>query len=366
MIRAFSILLLTLFLRVAAEEHPVTFYLHPDLVQDPATVQRRLQGYVADVNRVLALNTHRVWRYAGLIVTDQQPYTGYAWDLPGHDFPIWVVARKIAGTVSQGGSQSVDVAGAGVVCCMGWTAVHEPAAGGQDYDWQIHVMLHEFAHVFGAGISEYYTTARVMDDTGVEPLRNVDSSDPLDPYWSAHADRLTDPLLRFNRLVSARYSPLTAAIVNGSSRSLRDLPPLADLVVTVTNLQGRPVPGARVRVWRRGGPDLVDAPMGDQVTGPDGTVRVDWLLPWSNSTNFRTIKAHKDSAGAVAHVSVFDLQEAVILRGARQLIVPLVLDVPVPRTLTLQSSVDMATWRDIGIIQDSEPGDRRFYRLRIE
>ena len=46
------------------------------------------------------------------------------------------------------------------------------------FNW-VTYLLHEFAHVYGAGVGEYYNLYQVRDTTGEQPLLNIDKADQL-------------------------------------------------------------------------------------------------------------------------------------------------------------------------------------------
>src|SRR6185436_14171423 len=147
---------------------------------------------------------------------------------------------------------------------------------------QLDHMLHELAHVFGAGIGEYYSLMSINDTTGLEPLLNIRLSDPADSYWSDKSDFLNDPLLRYQPastrieyLASVQYSRLTATIISGSYRN--GMPSFDHYTIRVLDQNGTPVPDANVKVWNvKGGSSGQSELLFNGFSDPNGNV----VLPW--------------------------------------------------------------------------------------
>jgi hypothetical protein len=315
--------------------HSIKFYLDPALVTDPQAVKLSLAKYVADMNTILAKNTNRQLAFdpeTGLILTASKPQTDSAQlPLPTEGFEIWVNARHTDQQFSYGGYAGVDISGAGVLAGLNWTRIYDPdiLSGNavKDYSLQINNMLHELAHVFGAGIGEYYSLASVTDTTGVEPLLNINLSNPADAYWSDKPDFKTDPLLRVtysasraDYLAAVQYSTLTAAVLNGAYRN--GLPSLDRYTVQVLDENDQPVAGANVKVWSV----LALAPytsqlLQDVLTDENGLVELEWggAGHIHNSDNLlRLIKVYQDgvSLAEPRYLSIFDLDLAKFALGS--------------------------------------------------
>src|SRR5436190_2195899 len=61
------------------------------------------------------------------------------------------------------------------------------------YMRQILTVVHEFGHLHGLGISEYYNL-RAPDMTGVAPIEDLVQVSPLSPYWSQRPLPHEDPM----------------------------------------------------------------------------------------------------------------------------------------------------------------------------
>ncbi|RPH60465.1 MAG: hypothetical protein EHM81_06195 [Chloroflexi bacterium] len=312
--------------------HIVKFYLDPALVTDPEAVKLSLSKYVADMNTILAKNTNRQLAFdpaTGLILTASKPHTDSArLPLPTEGFEIWVNARSTDRPFSHGGYAGVDISGAGVLAGLNWTRVYNPDAlsgdAVKDYSFQLNNMLHELAHVFGAGIGEYYSLASVSDTTGVEPLLDINLTDPADAYWSDKPDFKTDPLLRITYSVSradylaaVQYSALTATVLNGSYRN--GLPSLERYTVQVLDENDQPVAGANVKVWNMG--SETSQLLNDILTDENGLVELEWGgigHAHNNDNLLRLIKVYQDgvSLAQPRYLSIFDLDMAKFALGS--------------------------------------------------
>lgn len=294
----------------------VTFYLHPDLVTNYALVQTNLGKYIGDMNEILAKNTTRrlvFYPETGIVITNQPPHdnTEEIGGPPLSDYPIWVWIRKSTTGYSHSGSLGIDTSGAAVIDSMRWTTVRNPdilVAGSselQDYWDQLTTMLHEYAHIYGAGTqsSEYYHYAIMEDDTGVPPLTPMLVLNPTnllefhynDNFWGRHLDFETDPLLRRELVVlpprtrqqlldRVFYSELTAACISGPYREISLAPPIPLTnginTIFIDSQTCLPVEGVHVRIWRihQNHSFVPTTKIVDTVTGTNGTIIWNWDL----------------------------------------------------------------------------------------
>ena len=302
------------------------------------------------MNAVLMKNTIRRLAFdvnSGLIPI-VPPHVGYFGGgmLPTEGFEIYAyiqVAKK-DGYNSFGGYASFDQSGAGVLDGLYWKQIYDigDISGEtlEDYTLQIGHMLHELAHIFGAGYGEYYNFAVVNDWTGVTPnLSSKLALYPDDPYWNHNKkEYLADPLLgganifrfvlplgefrlRAEVIGVIRYSALTAAVMNGPyrGRELETLPDLSRIGVRILNEQRRPISSAMVWIWN------VDKAHGSEstlewktISDRRGMAYFPWLggNPFNNITGMKMIKIFRSNLEPTGRlISVFDLQEAKLLRG---------------------------------------------------
>jgi len=317
----------------AVQEHVIRFYLDPALVPDPDFARTVLPKYVADMNFILEKNTSRRLVFdpaTGVILKKTQPHSNSAMPpLPDNGFEIWAHAVLTSHSISHGGYGGIDWSGAGVLAGLKWTRLYDPdhltAASLPDYWTQINNMLHELAHVFGAGYGEYYRLSMVRDATGAEPRQDIDLNDRDDPFWNEKPDFLTDPLLRnaaitpgSDRLLDraalldhVRFSQLTAAIISSSYRNSAPMVDLSRLNLRIVDEGGSPLEGANIRIWSVvGAPPYQAALLTDGLTGPDGEFSFAWGGPANphNSYDFlRLIKVYRDGyQSAAKYISIFD------------------------------------------------------------
>ncbi|MBE0543386.1 MAG: hypothetical protein IH623_18740 [Verrucomicrobia bacterium] len=231
--------------------HRFRFFLHPDLAQGIPSqeLKSRLVFYAQDIKLIFAKNTNRRFTFdpdQDIIVTEQLPTINLNAEIREAYYELWASVLLAAATpypYSHGGWMASSTNGAGVAQELYWDAVHDRAAlvEAAPDDWilwnywrQIHNLVHEMAHVFGAAVGEYYSLRNVPDTTGVSPLQDIyfgGNTPPItDPYWAQHPDYLADPMFIWTpRLTLAeltnqvRFANVTAAMINAGYRHA--LPP---------------------------------------------------------------------------------------------------------------------------------------------
>lgn len=347
----------------ANSTHPIRFFVDPALVppNDEAIIAGHLAGYVEILNQLFK-PAQRQFDFdptTGVIVTPDAPESGWCCPggapLPESGFEIWARIRMTDHPEygSYGGYMTLDESGAGVADGLMWSEVWDPgalepgSASMEDFWRQIDHIAHELAHVFGAGISEYYNLAIVDDVTGREPRLDIDFSRyPDDPYWGTRGDFIGDPLLANawdnallghprdipHLVAAARFAPLTCAVIARGLRNAgtRDaaLPDLAHVrVVARDAATGQPLPDARVTVWsvQSAAPYACEVIAEGQANG----FWFDWgnAAPFNNADHLRLVKASADGfRPGGAYVSVFDAQAAYLLDGLDTLTVEVALE----------------------------------------
>ena len=318
---------------ISTKTHVFKFYLDPALVPDLDFAKTVLPQYVADMNVILAKNTNRQLVFdstTGIILTNTQPHSNNAsLALPVDGFEIWAYAVTSPYQVSYGGYMGIDKSGAGVLAGLKWTKLYNPDKlkpdEVADYWTQINNMLHELAHVFGAGIGEYYNLSIIKDITNVSPSLDINILDPEDAFWKDKPDFMTDPLLqnpvrtagaelfsnRESLLTFVQYSSLTAAIINGDYRNSVPTVDLSKIVLHVVDNNGLPIRMADVKIWSiTGNTSYQSQLMIENLTDDNGQTTFAWggsSTPHNIYDFLRLIKVHQ--AGYVAsakYVSIFD------------------------------------------------------------
>ena len=333
--------------------HPFKFYLDPTLVPDMDFAKVVLPKYVADMNAILAKNTNRQLGFdstTGIILTNTQPHSNNAsFPLPVDGFEIWAYTTASLFPVSYGGYMGIDKSGAGVLAGLKWTRLYDPDQlqpdEVADYWTQINNMLHELAHVFGAGIGEYYNLSIIKDTTGVSPLLDINILDPKDEFWKDKPDFMTDPLLQnpvrtagsasfSNRealLDFVQYSTLTAALINGEYRNSAPTVNLSNIIVHVVDNNGIPIGMANVKIWSIiGNSPYQNQLMIDSLTDDDGQIAFAWggsTTPHNIYDFLRLIKVYKDGYTASAkYVSIFDADIVKLVNNNDQFHIMITLD----------------------------------------
>jgi hypothetical protein len=314
----------------------------------------------------------------GIILTGTEPHSNSAVSpLPAEGFEIWAHAIPSDYSISYGGYAGIDQSGAGVIAGLRWTRLYDPARlqAGElaDYWTQVNNMLHELAHVFGAGIGEYYNLSMVRDTTEVAPLLDINLLNSTDSFWKDKPDFLADPLLqnpvwapnlgafssREALLSFVQYSRLTAAIINGNYRNGIPTADLSNISVVVVDRRGMPVEAANVKIWSVTGESPYPSQfMVDALTDGHGVISFAWggsSMPHNTYDFLRLIKVSKNGYEPSAkYVSIFDVDIARVVHGQDEFAVTITLE----KTMSLQSPastfVDVSTadgaWQSIEAI----------------
>jgi len=341
--------------------HNLKFFLDPALVEgmDADQLTSNITQYAEDLNFIFAKQTNRRFAFdpsSGVTLANTPPHTGYAGTLPEEGYELWVHAsltdKPTYGT--YGGHASFDISGAGVAAGLKWDAVHNPsvlADGSEDlrqYWRQIDHVVHEFEHVFGAGLGEYYGLARVDDTRGVEPVVNIRKT-ATDPFWSRRQDYFADPLL--NNIYgldlvgspttlaelrdTVRFADVTVNVVNLGPRQLASrlatLPDLSAVKVEILDDHtGLPISDAGVEVWnvRSASPYVSEEVL---VTPSDslGEFEFSWgpyphISVFSNYSHLKLIEAHAEGYEAEAlWVSIYDAMQEKLGYGHDEMVLTL-------------------------------------------
>lgn len=328
--------------------HEIKFYLPTSYQSTYGLTNLRswLQLYVQDMNAILGKNTNR-WLifnpYTDIIFTDINPHDNqFGGQMPDYGFEIWAVVKQSQTGRSYGGYAGIDHTGAAALAGMFWTQVYNPTSFGSnpcdDYWTQINNMLHELAHVFGAGMGEYYSLYVVEDTTGQPPLLNIDGDNGVnDPFWSNKPDFFHDPLLmnavmfyhRRNELLNyTRFANLTAFIMNGQYRNGIPLPNLNSCIVVVTH-NGMPLPDAQVKVYSiRADSPYTSVLISDTITNNYAQAFFAWqytIDPHNNYNNLVLIKTYYSGHSVAKYWSIYDVDYWHLVVGDPQCIIDVAL-----------------------------------------
>ena len=332
-------------------EHHFKFYLQPDLVPDLKFARAVLPLYIADMNAILTKNTNRRLLFdpeTDIILTDIKPHSDSSLSpLPVDRFEIWAHAVPTRYAISHGGYAGLDTSGAGVLAGLKWTRIYNPAQLASteltDYWTQINNMLHELAHVFGAGIGEYYNLAVVRDTTGSSPRLDINLLDPADSFWSTKPDFMADPLLlnpiqRNNASLTSRealtnfvqFSALTATVMNGDFRNSSPMVDLSNIILRVVDAKGNLLENADVKVWSVAGNTYQSQLMVDGTTDANGEIAFAWdgaANPHNSYDFLRLIKVYRNGyLPSAKYVSIFDADIEKLVLNKDQLHIQVILE----------------------------------------
>ena len=358
--------------------HLFKFYLDPTLVPNMDFAKTVLSKYIADMNIILAKNTDRHLAFdptTGIILTNTQPHSNNsALPLPVDGFEIWAYAVTSPFPVSYGGYMGIDTSGAGVLAGLKWTKLYDPDKLNPDevadYWTQINNMLHELAHVFGAGIGEYYNLSIIKDMTNVPPFLDINILDPEDAFWKDKPDFMTDPLLqnpvrtagsasfssREALLAFVQYSNLTAAIINGDYRNSVPTVDLSNIVIHVVDNNGFPIRMANVKIWSiTGSTSYQSQLMVESSTNDDGQITFAWggsATPHNIYDFLRLIKVYQDGYVASAkYVSIFDTDIVKLVNDDNNFYITMILNKVEEKNTSTSTFADVSvsdmTWHSI-------------------
>lgn len=323
-------------------QHVLKFYFDPVLVPEMIFAKTVLPKYVEDLNAILAKNTSRRLAFnpdIDIIITTSQPFSDQATaPLPVDGFEIWTYIVQSRYSYSYGGYAGVDTSGAAALAGMKWVKLYDPDKLSpdelKDYWTQINNILHELAHVFGAGMGEYYKLSNIQDTTNVTPFLNIDVLDPHDSFWSDKPDFMADPLLRnaaktegLERLSNrkallgfVKYSDLTATIISGNFRNSAPMIDFQHISINVTNESGMPLSNANIKIWSVVGyAPYQTRLMVDALTDLNGQATFSWggsINPHNNYDFLRLIKVYKDEyISSAKYISIYDTDIVKLIHG---------------------------------------------------
>ena len=359
-IRLISVLLIVVQVRADdLQMHDLRFFLDPNLVagMDVDELKSNMTQYAEDVNSIFARQTIRRMAFdpnTGITITDTKPYSdGWYSPSPEQGYELWVhaVLTDVPG-ISYGGHSRTDMSGAGVAWGLKWDRIYNPSElidGSrelEEYWFQIHAIVHELQHVFGAGLSEYYNLCMVGDTTGVEPIVDIELRPP-DAYWSKRRDYFPDPLLLFayeepllgspttlQELRNAvEFAEVTVAVVNRGPRNwdsmLSTLPDLSAVKVQALDARtGVPISGATVRAWNVNGISYENQEIPVEASATAGTHEFYWdsWNAFNTSGHLKLIKVFApDYKAEAVWFSVFDAVEEKMVHGRNELAIPVYL-----------------------------------------
>jgi hypothetical protein len=316
--------------------HRLRFFLHADLVGGLSTedLQARLAQYATHLQTIWHRESLRRLTFnpaTDITIVSTDPFSLSATPpLPEYGFELWVHAKFANGSIygSHGGDAVLDSSGAGGADGLYWTEVYDPSTLApnstelSEYWKQIDAVTHEFEHVFGAGLGEYYNSGDFDDASGIAPLYSIDFFTPEDPFWNSHSDFWGDPLLRgaydnyrlgnpnaLPALLDAvHFSATSRGIVNGCYRNADGpfagitrtaLPDLSRIQIRVVDATtGQIIPSATLRIWNQPNP----GPMSGQErvvvpTSTPGIFEFNWtadssFTPLNSWDNGKLVKAY--------------------------------------------------------------------------
>lgn len=189
-----------------------------------------LSKYVEDINGLYAKNTDR--RFVFDKDKDWQDptmsvYGSYdaSWCItPSFHDEYWIVLKKSSsaprtalffGCVPGTNAQMMSIPMNEIWDRDDW--MQYPSSINNPYNFALQSMVHELGHAHGLGMTEYYNSLKVKDDTSASPLMNLDFAWAGDPYWSVRSLILRDPMVGIvdtMRFSTMQFSPFSAESIN--------------------------------------------------------------------------------------------------------------------------------------------------------
>lgn len=315
MLKKLLLSLLLFVLPVRSETVDVVYFIDNRL--NTENVVAKLDNYTAILNYILSKNTNKQFRNAGVYLKSGRFWSEGVTSLPRYNYQVWVDLDYTDYPFTHNGYLSWDQSGAAVLADIKCPTIYDPfnTSNIRDFWQQITTILHEYAHVFGGGIGEYYSLINVPDRTGVFPTHNLSMYNTLDTYWGNKYDFIYDPLTwnvygksvvgspttLFGVLVNTRYSNLTAAQINFNYRYPFVNPAAASKFVININKV------ANIKVWS------VDQYSSNLLVDIDSnTLTYTWGDTLFGSELLKLIKITDGAITRSLYISLFDLQIAAL------------------------------------------------------
>lgn len=277
--------------------------------QNNSEIRLNLGDYVSDLNYILYKNTNKQFYFDPwndvIYHNGALSYSHYTSYFPRTGYQVWLDINFTDFNSSYGGFLDYNSSGEAVLGGLYWKKIYNPwnTPNLEDYWKQITTVLHEYAHVFGAGIGEYYNTTFVPDNTGVNPYDFLSILDQSNPFWSYKGDFIYDPLTWniFNRyecgypttrsqlLLTTRYSNLTSYLINQNFRYPNTTINLSDYIqISIIDSSGNPISNAKVDIYNNSGVLLETL-----YTGYFGIVLYNWNYDITSWDILRIAKINK-------------------------------------------------------------------------
>ena len=302
-------------------QQKVKWFLAPGLAIG-RDLDQKLRGYTQCMNFVLAKNTKNQLIYDGFDVVLSSPYNSIIYDdqpKPSPtQFDLWIYLNHKPNRTSGFSTYHID--GTGVLDCD-FDHLSDPENPDSNFDNQMYILLHEYAHNFNAGIGEYYKTARIPDATGQDPILDVDILNPEDRYWVKHKDFYFDPLLRNHTpWTELRFSELTAAIINSQKYRLGnktvDVAHPDQVIINAYDANWNKLNNVKIDVYR--GLKGAIEQYSTVYTNLNGQAVLSWSCSLNEMTNdpARMVKFYKQGyLSGATHFTLWDHQFAAVCRN---------------------------------------------------
>lgn len=359
----------------------IRFYVQAELLQGTTQAEAgaNLQKYVADLNTVFSKQTVRRFTFnpATDLIVGPMPNPSNS-DII--DVQLLKSTYAPGGVLySNGGNATVyDWYLGGQVYNLALDKIYDPLNLPTDFEKdmylnrQLRTLIHEFEHIFAAGMGEYYSLAVAYDTTGVSPIQNLELNAGYpavtDPYWSTHLDYMSDPLLtaqymnprlgnpstREATLAATSFARSTVAVINKAwnPKYYADSNYLAERnyarVRPVNSVTGLPVPNATVKVWvvPLDGRQSFAPPVlvGDGATDASGQFTFAWNIgfSWALASNYDNKILVKTFANGyeskAVWYSIYDHLEKKLVDFQNEIIVRVPMVSLAPPTVAVSSS----------------------------
>lgn len=311
-----------------SEGVPLVFYVDNRFLytQSRQEIVNNLSNYIIHLNKILAKTTNKHFTFEKLVFKKHglRISSNYSTYFPTDHYELWVDIDKSEYPFSYGGYFSYNTGGEAVLAGLSWCKFYDKPKNNyetRDYWGQITVLLHEYAHVFGAGIGEYYSLINIPDRTGELSIHNLDITDQSDAFWKNKRDFINDPLMwnvynrpllgfptNINQLLEKTcYSQITSFFINGNYRYPVINPRLPTKVrFLVIGDRGQQLEDVKIEIWKMSYfQDTID-----KIIGHD-SIDYEWDVNSISIDNLRFAKVYKEGYEPQSlYFSVYDIQWA--------------------------------------------------------
>jgi hypothetical protein len=312
MLKKLFLSLLLFVLPCRSETIDVVYFIDSSL--NTQNVVSRLDNYTAILNYILSRNTNKQFRNAGVYLKSGKFWSEGVTSLPRYNYQVWIDLDYTDYPFTHNGYLSWDQSGAAVLADIKIPTIYDPfnPSNLRDFWQQITTILHEYAHIYGAGGGEYYNLINIQDRTGLPPLTSISIFNQTAIFWANKTDFIYDPLTwniyarettgyptdLYSLLTKTKFSLLTASCINFNYRHPFHNPATANQIRI--NISGP----SNIKIWSA---DAYSNTLLYDVNTSTSVIH-NWTPNIFGTDNLRLIKISAGNSTNSYWISAFDLQ----------------------------------------------------------